>query len=318
MEVGEYEITCCALASDDGSNLYKGTQLATVESGVTSEVTIVLEKVYTITFKNSATDDIYFYECFINRPFKLPNVSNIFSNDDYTFEKFEYTGLVNGTTQTMNYQIGDEFTLQDSNYLTIKALYKRNPTQIGYIAYSDNTTSKNYVPGKTVIGIVIGLSESNSAKKIMSIQESEACVWNSNYADNSITGIRSQTDGSYSMKLFTENPEYQFDLDALWNANNCAPTTQGWYIPASSELLTIYSNMSLLNSTIDKLAAGGMAKKISKNRYWSCSLSGNDNKLVVIDMNESSSTAAKKSADFDDECYVRCVANFNEANYPNF
>ena len=150
---------------------------------------------------------------------------------------------------------------------------------IGCIAYSDGSISENYDNTKTPVGIVIEVSDEGVATKIVSLTETDA-QWST---ENVSTKATSTTDGKANMEAIQsiEGWEGKYPAFKWCDDYTDASGNSQWYLPAPAEQSQLYIVKEYVNTTIDKIiAGGGTATKLDifyPSKYWSSSESNDDN-----------------------------------------
>ena len=109
-------------------------------------------------------------------------------------------------------------------------------------------------------GVVFEVSADGKHGKIVSMTESARTLqWASDETEQRcLVGADSQTDGAANMAIVKSISGWKSKYPAFkW----CADLGEGWYLPATKELLTIYSNKAAIDANL--------VYKLSSSYYWS-------------------------------------------------
>ena len=169
------------------------------------------------------------------------------------------------TTPTPDYDSGEENTTPTPDY---------NNCKIGDILYSDMSCDSNVVASKTPIGVVF-----DGAKRLAIALDTAETIWSdedfdvptlSNYTI-SAEGSAAEADwqGKNNTRLVLEYCKANGKSCPAFEYVNSYKTegtkTSDWYLPAEGELCTIYGNMGVLNTALEKIAGS----KLPSQRHWS-------------------------------------------------
>ena len=146
--------------------------------------------------------------------------------------------------------------------------------KIGDILYSDMTCNANVVASKTPIGVVF-----DTTNHLAIALDTEQKTWSdedfdvptlSNYTI-SAEGSAAEADwqGKNNTRLVLEYCKANGKSCPAFEYVNSYKTegtkTSDWYLPAEGELCTIYGNMGVLNTALEKIAGS----KLPSQRHWS-------------------------------------------------
>lgn len=132
---------------------------------------------------------------------------------------------------------------------------------------SQKPISQNYKIGYVIMvngveGVVFEATEGGKHGKIVSVkQSSNVLQWSSDsYEQKRFISIHNEYNGADNMAKVKQIENWQYKYPAFaW----CADLGEGWYLPATSELLAIYRNKDL----IQKVISSRNGKSLSY--YWS-------------------------------------------------
>lgn len=304
IESGDYTFVCSAVSAD-GIQLYSGKEKVTVIDGETTPVKIILKTLFTPEFVNTDIGDTKKLDVpiIVGEEFTLPDYSAEWNTALKEFVCWIYN---DGTSdQGIELQPGDKVKITNERYITFTAKFEAI-SKIGYFAYDDHSVSKVLNPNKTVIGIVI---EENAGKatKIMSLEESNKGWSTANPQLMYSYTEENADDGSIIMQWFKNNNDNSVtdNLPALSYASGYNKGSLNWYIPAKNELINIYNNKDILNTSLELISA----TKLNDSSYWSSTIIGNKTVYAHNFYNGSNNSYDKYGTN---SCYVRCVAKFSE------
>lgn len=314
---GDYSIFCIA-ESEGGTKEFGDESKTTVVSGKTTVVTLELKPLISIEYFNSKDEMIAGEIAWNGRTITIlnPNTLPIQLPQKYEFDYWEDESI----DGDQKYYPGDNYTYSGVVPHFKMVLKSIDSTQIGYIAYTDMTTSKNLIGNKTPIGIVVEV-ENGFATKIMHLQEFSK-AWNKDSTLSFSTSNTENIDGYNVISLYI-NEGYNLDgekssigvnLEALRYAEQISTENVLWYVPCQTELLkAVNTNKDIYNqvlSTIENANQIGTATD-----YWSCSFM-TTNILAYFNKNQNgvyTSEVAISSDVFASEKTVRYFAHFEEA-----
>ena len=134
-----------------------------------------------------------------------------------------------------------------------------------------STTAKTYNVGDYYDdgkkqGVVFEVSADGKHGKIVCLRESaKELQWSSDSIEQMrLICANSKTDGAYNMAKVKSIAGWREKYPAFaW----CADLSEGWYLPANDELLTIYSNKSVIEKTISSKGRDGLHYCWSSTEY---------------------------------------------------
>lgn len=116
-------------------------------------------------------------------------------------------------------------------------------------------------------GVVFYVDDTGCHGKIVSMaQSNKELQWTSNRREQrQLIGATSSSDGAANMQVVQQHPNWRKNYPAFaW----CADLGDGWYLPASDELVRILRDDSVHNAVNRTLVAKG-GKELADNWYWS-------------------------------------------------
>ena len=159
-------------------------------------------------------------------------------------------------------------TQTDTFNIYARFSYTAPDCEVGDIVYADGTTSSPSAinAGKTVIGVVFDAEN----KRCMGLQQSASelkwCVNSATYYNTALPK-NSTTDGSVNQAAVVAASDYSaakypaFDYAKSYSAGGFTD----WYIPSIGELMAIFNNRAVLNTSLS--AAGGTRLSIGASEW---------------------------------------------------
>lgn len=142
-------------------------------------------------------------------------------------------------------------------------------------------------------------STENSIIKIVSVDVSDKLAWCKPEYSKQPTGATDLTDGRINIQIMKEKGYFSYLPAFLW----CENYGQDWYLPAATELHTIYKAKSIIDSTLSANGYQTLNKGLSHYYYWS-STEDDANYAKSRDFGNGYSHDSYKNSEF----YVRAVA----------
>lgn len=151
-----------------------------------------------------------------------------------------------------------------------------NNCAVGWLYYSDNKCYKNPVTGKTLLGIVVYLNGQHG--QVMSINQVNSSVqWSSDGSDYDVPGCAGAVEyydaqkdfGSCSntnaIKADGNNSKYP----AAYAAAGYSMSGKKWCLPAAGVLHSVYNNLDIINSSLQKVGGTLINSGGGDEHIWS-------------------------------------------------
>ena len=123
-----------------------------------------------------------------------------------------------------------------------------------------------------VEGVVFEVTDGGKHGKVVSVKQSDLLQWATSYGDGQKCriGANNEHNGAYNMAVVKRIADWRYKYSVFkW----CADLGEGWYLPATSELLAIYSVKDAVDKALDSRDADRLDSfwsSTEENEYLAC------------------------------------------------